>query len=172
MEIHNIYIHIIYMCSNIFKSCRFFFWYLLSKMFNLYIQYNKKWAWISMCWISMCNNNKIDIYENQFKIHIYSWITLVPLPPRRQAPLTPGAPCYLGYWRLARLTSPRQDWTWGTQARQAGQARPLRARPGRPCCHKPADKGTTGDARTRRLGPSWSFLHQEAGPLLGHPAIT
>ena len=34
-----------------------------------------------MCWISMCNSNKIYIYEHQFNIHIYLWITSVPPPP-------------------------------------------------------------------------------------------
>ena len=77
MDIHNIDIHLIYMCSNNFKSCRFLFGYLVSKMFNLYIQCNKNWAWISMCWISICNNDKIDIYVHQINIHIYIWITLV-----------------------------------------------------------------------------------------------
>ena len=74
-----------------------------------------------------------------------------------------------GYWPLARLTLSRPDWAGGT--RQAGQARPLRARPGRPSQPDVGQKGPrreneatwnerwsrgwnwrAEDARTKRLG--------------------
>ena len=55
-----------YLRSNIFKKCRYhpiFFGYLLSIMFDLNTEYNKNRKSISMCWKSISNNIKIDIYN-------------------------------------------------------------------------------------------------------------
>ena len=39
-------------------------------MLILNIEYNKNWTWISMYWISISNNIRIDIYEHQINLYI------------------------------------------------------------------------------------------------------
>ena len=49
-------------------------------MFDSNIGCYKNWIWISMSWISISNNIKIDMYEHQINIHFCLWITLVSSP--------------------------------------------------------------------------------------------